>query len=80
MSMASFFFRFCIILFYVVHIRIFFKHICIIFKAYFLVTIFSYYDATCKYDVFNSELLIVANSAGPTCFYIHFFIVLFLPL
>ena len=80
MSMASFFFP---IFYYFVlccTYSYFFKHICIIFKAYFLVTIFSYYDALCKYDVFNSELLIVANSAGPTCFYTHFFIVLFLPL
>ena len=80
MSMASFFsdfVLFCCMLYIFVF---FFKHICIIFKAYFLVPIFSYYDPPCKYDVFNSELLIVANSAGPTCFYIHFFIVLFLPL
>ena len=80
MSMASFFSDFVLFCSMLYIFVFFFKHICIIFKAYFLVPIFSYYDPPCKYDVFNSELLIVANSAGPTCFYIHFFIVLFLPL
>ena len=79
MSMASFFSDF-VLFCSMLYIFVFFLNICIIFKAYFLVPIFSYYDPPCKYDVFNSELLIVANSAGPTCFYIHFFIVLFLPL